>query len=218
MKTTSNQQQDGHPNPRKGFFVNQLDTFVGPGATTAELILQFGASFFIGIGGLVVYEEANPDSTAKQNTVVALIGMDMIGGVVTNSTSAAKAWYHRPGQHFLDHMTFIAIHALQIGTVAYQFVATPEETWFYFGLVYGTLLLCSVIVLTVPLYLQRPVAMSIVAAIMPASMSNFVPKTPGLEWFLPLLFLKLLVSHLTYETPFRPNNERTTSATKEKAF
>ena len=101
-------------------------------------------------------------------------------------------------------MTFICIHALQIATVSFQFVAVEEERWFYFGLVYGFLLVSSTIVLTVPLYLQRPVAMTLVAGAIPGSMSQLVPQTPGLEWFLPLLFVKLLVSHLTQETPFRP--------------
>eukprot|EP00581_Thalassiosira_minuscula_P013998 CAMPEP_0183715192 /NCGR_PEP_ID=MMETSP0737-20130205/9527_1 /TAXON_ID=385413 /ORGANISM="Thalassiosira miniscula, Strain CCMP1093" /LENGTH=208 /DNA_ID=CAMNT_0025944281 /DNA_START=238 /DNA_END=864 /DNA_ORIENTATION=- len=192
--------------PRKGFFSGQLDSFVGPGATKAELVLQFGASFLIGIGCLLVFHETNPNASCKQNIIVAFIGIDMIGGVVTNSTSAAKRWYHRPGQGFREHMTFITFHALQIGTVAWQYVEGDTEKWLYFGLVYGILLVFSAIVLTVPLYLQRPVAMSLVAAVIPESMSQRMPQTPGLEWFLPLLFLKLLVSHLTIETPFCPSS------------
>lgn len=32
----------------------------------------------------------------------------------------------------------------------------------------------------------------------------FAP-TPGLEWFIPLLFLKLLISHLLREEPYLPD-------------
>ena len=194
--------------PRKGFFLEQLDSLVGPGATRAELLLQFGASIVIGIGCMLLFQETQPDASWYQKTAVALLGMDMVGGVVTNSTSAAKRWYHRPGQGFQEHMTFICIHALQIAAVSFQFVTDEEEKWVYFGLVYGFLLVSSTIVLTVPLYIQRPVAMALAAAAIPGSMSRLVPQTPGLEWFLPLLFLKLLVSHLTQETPFRASSQQ----------
>jgi len=138
------------------------------------------------------------------NAVVIGLGMDLIGGVVTNSTSAAKRWYHREGQGLVQHMTFISIHAMQIAAVAFLFCFQEDRQWFYFLAVYGSLLVSSVVVLSVPLYLQRPVAMSLVSAAIPLSMSNVLPATPGMEWFIPLLFLKLLVSHLTVETSFQP--------------
>ncbi|CAB9514316.1 expressed unknown protein [Seminavis robusta] len=195
------------PAPREGFFLNQLDTFIGPGATTAEIFLQFGASFVIGL--LCFWIKYDNDATEvstnwKHNAIVIGLGMDMIGGVVTNSTSAAKRWYHRPGQNFSQHMTFIAIHAMQIGTVAFLFCPQKDQQWFYFAAVYGCLLVSSTIVHSVPLYLQRPMAMSLVATAIPMSMSKVLPETPGMEWFIPLLFLKLLVSHLTPETSFQP--------------
>lgn len=140
----------------------------------------------------------------KLNAIVIALGMDMIGGVVTNSTSAAKRWYHREGQGFVQHMTFISIHAMQIAAVAFLFCPQEDQRWLYFGVVYGSLLVSSAIVLSVPLYLQRPVAMSLVSAAIPLSMSKVLPETPGIEWFIPLLFLKLLVSHLTMETSFQP--------------
>lgn len=159
-------------------------------------------------------------NTKNVHAIVAyLLGIDLIGGVVTNSTSAAKRWYHRTGQGFIEHMTFIAIHGTQIGTVAFMFVDDRTkngngntfsfdnvESWKYFGFVYGAVLLSSIIVLSVPLYLQRPTAMTIVACSVPCSMSSMIPKTTGLEWFVPLLFMKLLISHLTIEIPFGPDD------------
>lgn len=188
------------PAPRTGWR-GEFDKFIGPGATSAELILQFGTASIIGLFCFLIYLHHNPDSPWKLNAVVLLLGIDLVGGVVTNSTSAAKRWYHRAGQGFRQHMTFIAIHALQIFLVACLFT---DNSLLYFGVVYSLLLLSSVLVLTVPLYLQRPVAMSIVAGFIPFSMSNLVPKTLGLDWFIPLLFLKLLVAHLTFETAFQP--------------
>ena len=54
-----------------------------------------------------------------------------------------------------------------------------------------------------PLYLQRPVGLGLYAAAVIGS-GHLLQPTPGLDWFLPLFFLKLLVSHLIFETPFRP--------------
>jgi len=147
---------------------------------------------------------------------VIALGMDMIGGVVTNSTSAAKRWYHREGQGYVQHMTFISIHAMQIAAVAFLFCPREDRQWFYFLAVYGPLLVSSVVVLSVPLYLQRPVAMSLVSAAIPLSMSKVLPETPGMEWFIPLLFLKLLVSHLTVETSFQPGEVWHTDKKEDK--
>jgi hypothetical protein len=188
--------------------LGQLDTFIGPGATTAEIILQFGASFLIGFGCWFAYNQAQSPPQQSWNyrdTIVLFLSIDMIGGVVTNATSSAKRWYHRSSQTKWDHTTFVMMHALQIFVVAYFFASTDWKI--YFGIVYGGLLLSSVIlVYAVPLYLQRPTALALVAGTIPLSLSNHT-MTPGLEWFLPLLFLKLLVSHLTYETSFQPHDK-----------
>ena len=216
--------------------LGQLDSFIGPGATAAEVILQFGAAFIIGYGCLLVYHEKRQQQEQQeggddgipvidQNSIIAfLLGIDMIGGTVTNSTSAAKRWFHRSGQTFKDHMAFIGVHAMQIFVVSYFFAANSDNNdivWKqYFATIYGLILLSSIIVLSVPLYIQRPTAMTIVAASVPFSISGkFLAATPGLEWFVPLLFLKLLVSHLTYETPFQPHDvlSHNQSGTKKKA-
>ena len=191
------------PVPRKGWR-GSLDSFIGPGATTAEVWFQFSAAILVALACLSVYAETTDHSSWKLYVTVLLLAFDLIGGVVTNSTSAAKRWYHRAGQGFVEHMNFIALHAIQIASVAFLFAY--EHPWFYFGTIYGLLLLSSAVVLKVPLYLQRPVAMALVAASIPFSMSRqLVPRTPGLEWFIPLLFLKLLVAHLTVEAPYQPS-------------
>lgn len=202
-----------------------LDSFIGPGATTTEVIVQFGAALAIGLCCLwsfheqqkqLLYHDDNNNNNKHETTstttgtlaLVFFLGIDMAGGIVTNATNAAKRWYHRAGQGFVEHMTFIAIHAFQIACVAYWFVVdeTTSEKLKYFGMVYGALLVCSAIVLMVPLYLQRPVSMCLVALIIPLTTMNtggvLLPKTqPGVEWFLPMLFIKLLVSHLICEMP-----------------
>lgn len=65
------------------------------------------------------------------------------------------------------------------------------------------LLLSALVVLAVPLYLQRPVAfIAYGGAIL---INYYVVATPrGMEWFVPILFLKLTLCHLLLEAPFRP--------------
>ena len=196
---------ESHPEPRTGL-LGALDQFIGPGATSAELILQFGASLFIGALCWINYRQTNDNPTNEW--VVLLLGMDLIGGIVTNATSSAKRWYHRDSQGFVDHMGFIALHGVQIGLLAWLYV--PNDSIQYFCRLYGALSVAAAIVLCVPLYLQRPTALAITAStILVTSMKTILPPTEsGMEWFVPLLFLKLLVSHLTTEVPFVPEQKK----------
>ena len=92
------------PQPRSGWLLGAIDQFIGPGATTAEVVLQLSAAFAVGLLCLLSYwketstEENVLVMSKVSSVVVLLLGVDLIGGVVTNSTSAAKRWYHRDGQ------------------------------------------------------------------------------------------------------------------------
>ena len=82
-------------------------------------------------------------------------------------------------------MAFVCVHLFHVGLVALLF--RGGDGAFFVG-VSSYLLLAAGVILASPLYLQRP----------------FVP-TLGLEWFLSLFFLKLLVSHLLDETTYSPS-------------
>lgn len=73
--------------------------------------------------------------------------------------------------------------------------------WVYFGVFYVYLMIASLIVACVRLYLQRPVALFFFVS---ALLLNIYVLSPvrGLEWFVPIFFLKLLVSHLVKEAPY----------------
>lgn len=89
---------------------------------------------------------------------------------------------------------------------AYLFADRSLEN---FAVTYATLLVTAFAVLTVPLYLQRPFALLLVSAVIPAAtMLGDFGLRPGVAWFTPLLFLKILVSHLTVEAPFQPWHTR----------
>lgn len=177
-----------------------LDKFIGPGATKAELALQLALPALAAIIAPFYASNVVESWSWLQYTVCSLLAFDIAGGVVTNGTSSAKRWYHRQGQGFKQHMGFISLHLFHLAVVSWLFLSF-DISWF---LISGVcLLISSVVILTVPQYLQRPVAFAVYAfALLIALYALAMPE--GLEWFLPLFYFKLLVSHLPTEEPYRP--------------
>lgn len=189
-----------YPRPRDGWN-GALDRFVGPGATRAEIVVQFGFAAVVAAAafGWFLAARGGQDGWLVQ-AVVLLIAFDMGGGVATNSTSAAKRWYHRAGQGRAQHLTFVAVHGLHILVVGWLCVPEP---WAYVAVLYATILVGAGTIVMAPLYLQRSIALSLVAL---AIIGSNLPllAVPGIEWFAPLLALKLWAAHLLKEAPFAP--------------
>ena len=191
------------PEPRTGL-AGAWDKFIGPGATNAELWLQL-------LGGLgltavlalpAVQQRSDLNWSSWQWLVFVLFAFDLSGGIVTNATSAAKRWYHRAGQRFMDHFGFVAIHGIHLAAIAWLF---RDGDWLYFAVYYGWLMVGTAVILRTPLYLKRPLAMLIFSGALLLNSSYLLP-TPALGWFIPFFFLKLQISHLLPEAPFQPEN------------
>lgn len=199
------------PTPRAGV-AGAWDRFIGPGATAAEEWVQLAGGLLIGLAGVALYlaqDGVRHDWLAL--LVLVVIAIDIGGGIVTNATSAAKRWYHRRGQGARQHVLFVAVHGVHIALVAWLWA---EDAMMYFALVYAMLLGASVLALAVPLYLQRPVAFASYALVLLAAQTPWLA-TAGLDWFVPLLFLKLQLSHLVREAPFpAPARDLHTSRTR----
>ena len=190
-----------YPPPRPGWR-KEIDTFLGPGTTRAELTLEWIVSLAGGLG-MLAYALLQPLGwNGWQTAVAVLLAFDLAGGVVTNATSSAKRWYHRPEQGFRQHFTFVAVHGIHLILVGWLFRAGDWAwalAWFAF------LMAASALILAVPLYLQRPLAFSLFGSGLLLWLYLDAP-IPGLEWFIPVFLLKLLVSHLLREEPYRPAN------------
>ena len=152
------------------------------------------------------YSWNHENQSIWQIIVAAVLGFDIAGGIITNSTSSAKRWYHRQGQGFWQHMGFIFIHIIHLSVVAYLF--TPAWQWLATNC--AILILGAGIILRCPLYLQRTVSLALYSTALLISI-YFLPVS-GFEWFLPLFYLKLLVAHLPVEEPYRPKHEKATPA------
>jgi len=185
------------PEPRKGL-IGEWDKFVGPGQTRAELWLIVIPSLLAGALVPTYAIAVKLGWSVLQLVVAGVMAFDLTGGVITNATATAKRWYHRPGQTWQKHLGFIAVHALHIALVAWLFRGLD---WVYFVVFYGYLLGASLIITRVKLYLQRPVALLLLVIVIILGIYAF-PPVRGMEWFIPVFFLKLLVSHLLKEMPF----------------
>ncbi len=172
-----------------------LDRIIGPGATPAELMLQFLPALAGAIAAPIYALTLPVNWTSWQLGLIAIFGFDLVGGVLTNATSTAKHWYHRPGQGLQQHLGFVSIHIVHVLLVAWLF---RGGDWGFFLSISSYLLGASVLILRSPLYLQRPVALGLYSLALLGDRYLFSP-TLGLEWFLSLFFLKILVSHLIRE-------------------
>lgn len=124
----------------------------------------------------------------------ALIGFDVVGGAVCNGTRTTRAWYHRPGQTWVQHAGFIAPHLAYVIAVA-AFLRGPVFDARY-ALVFGVGLVgAAAAVLCTPERLKAPVAFSAYLVVLCAVTIGAGP-TPAMEWFEPALLLKLLLGHL----------------------
>jgi len=177
-----------------------LDRLTGPGATKAELLLQFVPPLVAMVAAPAYALTLPTQFTPLQLALIALLALDVVGGVLTNATSTAKRWYHRPGQGWRQHLAFVSLHIIHVLLVALLF--RGGDWGFCLGFS-GYLMGASVVIMRSPLYLQRPVALGLYGLSLLGD-RYLVPPTPGLEWFVPFLFLKILVSHLLRETPYRP--------------
>jgi hypothetical protein len=175
----------------------EWDRFIGPGATRAELGLILGSAL-VGAAAVAAYALwKNLPWSPIQIAAAALLALDLVGGVVANATTAAKRWYHRPGRGFRQHLGFVVLHVHPF-LVAWLF---RDDNWTFGFLIYGYLLLATLLILAAPLYLQRPVAMALTLVGLVIGLVAF-PPTPGMAWFVPVFYLKLLVSHLLKEWPY----------------
>lgn len=192
------------PPSRRNGWRRYWDSFVGPGATSAEEWLQvLGGLGLTALAFLVFLLRFPGQPTLTQIMILAVLTLDLSGGIITTVTSTAKRWYHREGQGWRQHIIFVLPHGLHLALVVWVF---PGFGWWFFLLFYGYLVAATLLILHTPLYVQRPMAFICYAGVV--LLNGLFAPTAGLEWVIPFLFLKLLIGHLLKEAPFRPAEER----------
>ena len=177
------------PRPRGGL-LGVWDRLAGPGATRWENLLNVVWALVF-TAGVVIYAVVRLEWSPLQLVVVALVALDLAGGVSVNASPAARRWWHRAGQSLGEHIGFVTLHI-------HPFILALLFADFSLGtaaLLYGYLLAASLGILITPRDLQKPVAF--VAYAVALLLVFYILLVPvGLEWFAPFYYLKLLVAHL----------------------
>ena len=169
-----------------------LDRLLGPDATRAEAALALGTGAACAVAVPALAHARGLEWSMVQLVVGGVLAFDLFGGVAVNASRAGRRFYHAPGRTAVDHMGFVAAHVLHLVVLAWLF---RGGDWTY-AAGFSTLLLASAaLVLAVPAEVRTPVALLACAASVLASVTATAP-APGLEWFIPVLSLKLLVAYL----------------------
>lgn len=179
------------PVPRSGL-LGSWDRFVGPGMGWHENVFVIGSGAVAAI--LAAWALAVQDANIWLIVLGAVIALDVIGGAVCFATETTKRWYHRPGVTIGQHASFTCIHLLHIGVVAWAFRGDGFDAT-YAATVSACLVIAMLAVLATPSRLKLPVAV-IFYLITIGLVLCVLGATPGLEWFVPALFVKLLIGHL----------------------
>jgi len=188
-------------------FSEPADLTVGRGATAAERFLVYATSCVAGLAYLLLwYVDAYPWAW-WQYAVCGCFAFDIVGGVIANVTNSGKRFFHTASKdsdpgivRFLksgNNFAYLHVHTVVLALLIPEASLVAGVTW-YAGLVISVLAVTSA-----PLYLQRPTAfLFIVLAIVVHS--YFLPLGDGLEWVVPLIFVKIVYGHTVQEEPYRP--------------
>jgi hypothetical protein len=101
------------PSPRSGI-AGALDKFVGPGATRAELTLQFVAPVLAALAAPLYASRALESWSWLRYAACCALAFDTVGRIVANATSSARRRYHRAGQAFREYLGFVSSHLLHL--------------------------------------------------------------------------------------------------------
>ncbi len=180
------------PEPRAGV-LGVWDRLVGPGMTLGETTLVLSVATASAV--LVALHLSALGLDGLRVLVGAIIAFDVIGGAVCTMTDTTKRWTRRAGQTVKDHLSFVSLHLVHIGVVAWLFRGVGFDA--VFMVVMGGWLMASALLMSrAPGLLKQPLAVALYIIAFAAALYVVGP-TPGLEWFAPLLFLKLLIGHAT---------------------
>lgn len=188
-------------------YAGVADPLCGTGATRAERLLAYGIAALL--TAIILAANFYQDAPIAEGWRIALLGFfafDIAGGAVANMLNSCKRFYHselQPGDGFGARIAknvtlFTAIHIHPI-IAAYVFGGGILN-----AIIWYVLLQAGVAVtLAMPLYLRRAGATAItLLALLGDQM--LLPLGPGLEWFIPCLFIKMVLGHAVQEEPYRP--------------
>ncbi len=163
---------------------------VGPNASLSENAVTYSVAAVGMLGAGTMFWFADEFAVWKL-LVLLVVAFDLFGGAAANATNAARRLWHRPGASKSSFVLFTAshVHPIVLSFIFTGFDLVP-------GIVgYAAALVSVLLVLAVPRDVVRPVAYGACA------LSLLLVSALGgvawyLAWFLPVLLLKLTLSHV----------------------
>jgi hypothetical protein len=156
---------------------------------------NLGWAALAGLGALALVLSRGPQRPAWAVALAVLLAVDVAGGVGVNASPAARAWWHRPGQGPRQLLLFTAAHVHPFVVAAAFGGDLRAAATLYLGN-----LVAVGVVAAAPRPLQRALAL-VLAGLLVALVTAVAPPVPGLEWFAPLLVLKLVAAHAPADWP-----------------
>jgi len=178
------------PTEKRSLIRRASDPLIGPGATTAELWLGWGAAFGAGFAQ-AGWALALGDWSVLQVVVAVLFAFDIGGGVVVNATRSGRRWWHResvtPAQQFTFYVAHL--HPFVVAWLWPSYTLTQAA-----GLYLSMLAFAAIVVMWTPRELKRPVAYGLTAIGVMLGATVFAAPA-GLGWLPLLYYVKLIAAH-----------------------
>lgn len=183
------------------------DPLVGSGATRAERWLGYGGAALV--TALLIWTSALgalPISAPWQWAVLVFFAYDIGGGAAANMLNSCKRFYHTPAKPYEGAM-IRAVKSVPIFTALH--IHPILSAWLLGGSVlngaiwYVLLQLAVWLTLAAPLYLRRALA-TLLTVLAFIGATGLLPLGTGLEWFIPCLFVKMVMGHAVREEPYSP--------------
>lgn len=185
-----------HDEPRTGI-KGAWDKFVGPGATLSEnLVALIPATLFASFVLLTALYQNKSHWGIWHYIAAVFFAFDMVGGIATTATRAAKRWYFRAEKDWLHHLSFVAPHITHLAIFSWLFVG---DSLIFFVLFSALLLTGTLVICWSSTKINRSVAHLMLFLVI--ILANDIQNQEALmQWFIPALFIKLFASYLPRET------------------
>lgn len=166
------------------------DALIAPGATNTERLLGYGA----GVCGAIFAGTTGALQGISGFGIVLLIvgGFDLFGGAVVNATPSCSRRFHTGKRSRGSALGFIAGHIHTLVLAAVLPTVMPRATAI---VAYAGVLLAVALIVSVRSQYRPPVAFGL-AVILIAICLAIQPLSPAVVWVIPVLVIKLLLSHL----------------------
>lgn len=186
-------------------YEGKTDVINGTGAYREEKIIAFIGSAIIPIVLIFQLILGRLEWTPLQILIGLFIGFDIGGGMVSNALNSCKRFYETPlktnegkgAKYAKDNRIYLGlhIHPIVVGLLY------NNMDWFYALTWYAIFMASVLIVCKMPLYLKRPVSVLLTLIAIVVNLYLITPVI-GFEWFIPMLFIKIVCGHLIREEPY----------------